>query len=257
MARHPADAHVLVDGAGVVADGRAVHPHARIGDARLIAGAGQLDEGMVLAHGERTSRGRDAVDQVAGAVAREGEHRLDLGVLREGLGVGQIDGATGSVQLELSLAPLRDLVHHPARVAHEELGGVHQHALPGAGHDVEAPVHRGREGVAHRLHLGRVVADGAELVVGLHQQHPRPDAARLEDVRPAQLPPVDADGIAAEPGSHRNLVEELGVQVGDLPVEGAGGVIPVEVEEALHGGRALGVVFDGGEVLGGEGGGGG
>ena len=160
------------------------------------------------------------------------------------VGVGQIDGATGSVQLELSLAPLRDLVHHPARVAHEELGGVHQHALPGAGHDVEAPVHGRRERIAHGPRLGGVLGDGAEPVVGLDQQHPRPDAARLEDVRPAQLPPVDAHRIAPEPRPHRDLVEEFGVQVGDLPVEGAGGVIPVEVEEALHLGRALGLFFD-------------
>ena len=205
---------------------------------------------MVLAHRERTARGRNTADQVAGAVAREGEHRLDLGVLRKRPGVGQIDGATGRVELERPLPPLLDLVNDPARVAHEELGGVHQHAVAGAGHDVEAPVHRRREGVAHGPRLGGVVGDGPELVVGLDQQHPRPDAARLEDVRSAQLPPVDPHRIAPEAGSHRDLVEELGVQLGDLPEEGAGVVIPVEVEEALHGGGALGVGFDGGEVLG-------
>ena len=195
--------------------------------------------------------------RLPGRSARKGEHRLDLGVLRKGLGVGQIDGATGRVQLELPLPPLRDLVHDPARVAHEELGGVHQHALTGAGHDVEPPVHRRREGIAHGPRLRGVVGDGPELVVGLDQQHPRPDALRLEYVRPAQLPPVNAHRIAPEPRPHRDLVEELGVQVGDLPVKGAGVVIPVEVEEALHLGRALGVVLDGGEGLGGEGRGGG
>ena len=194
--------------------------------------------------------------RLPGRVAREREHRLDFGVLREGLGVGQIDGAAGRVQLKLPLPPLRDLVHDPARVAHEELGGVHQHAIPGARHDVEPPVYRRRKGIAHGPRLGGVLCNGPELVVGLHKQHPRPDAPRLEDVRPAQLPPVDPHRIAPEPRPHRDLVEKLGVQLGDLPVERPGVVVPVEVEEALHRGRALGVGFDGGEGLGGGGGGG-
>ena len=113
MAGHPADAHVLVDGTRVVAHGRPVHPDARIGDARFVTGPGQLDEGMVLPDREGAPRGRDPADQVAGRVAREREHRLDLGVLREGLGVGQIDGAAGHVQLELPLPPLRDLGDDP------------------------------------------------------------------------------------------------------------------------------------------------
>ena len=72
---------------------------------------------------------------------------------------------------------------------------------------------------------------------------------------PRNCPRSIPTGLLPSPGPHRDLVEELGAQLGDLPVEGAGGVVPVEVEEALHGGRALGVVLDGGEGLGGERGG--
>ena len=73
---------------------------------------------------------------------------------------------------------------------------------------------------------------------------------------PRNCPPVDPHRIAPEPRPHRDLVEKLGVKLGDLPEERPGVVVPVKVEETLHRGRALGVGFDGGEGLGGGGGGG-
>ena len=65
----------------------------------------------------------------------------------------------------------------------------------------------------------------------------RPDASRLRGGA-SRAAALDPPWIALEPRSHRDLAEELGAQLADLPVERLGVVILLEVEEALHPGRA-------------------
>ena len=138
-----------------------------------------------------------------------------------------------------------DLLDYAARVTHEETGGVHEHALTCLGDDIESPMHGRREGVAHGLLFVRVVAARLEPVVGLHQQHARSGLLGDEDRRAAELAAVDADRIAAESAGHRHLVEELGVELVDLPEEFPGGFIPIEVEVAGHRGHADRALGDG------------
>ena len=79
----------FADGDVVVAVGGGEVAGAGVEAARSEAGAGEFDEGLVLADGEGVGIGGDVADELAacGAVGGEGEDGFDLGVLGEGLGV--------------------------------------------------------------------------------------------------------------------------------------------------------------------------
>ena len=104
-----ADDELLVerfaDGDVVVAVGGGEVAGAGVEAARGEAGAGEFDEGLVLADGEGVGVGGDVADELAagGAVGGEGEDGFDLGVFGEGLGGVEGDGGAGGVELVRAL----------------------------------------------------------------------------------------------------------------------------------------------------------
>jgi hypothetical protein len=137
---------------------------------------------VVLAQGDGTTRRRHALHETAGITAGERQDRLHLGVLGERLGGGQVDRASAGIELEAPLSPGGDLLDDSPRIPQEERCRVHEHAPARLGHDVEAPVHGRCKGVPHGLGLRGIVGARAELIVRLHEQHPRPDALGREHV---------------------------------------------------------------------------
>src|SRR5437870_5433653 len=66
------------------------------------------------------------------------------------------------------------------------------------GGEREAPEHRSRERVFDRLTLERIAAARSEVQVGLHHQHPRPDALEADDAAAAFLAAVETDVVRAQ-----------------------------------------------------------
>ncbi len=219
-------------------------------------GAGQLDEGLVLAQGHRVGFGGDVADPFAGAggVGGEGEDGLDLGVLGEGAGAVERDGGAGGIDLVGALLGACEGRGDVVGVAEEEVGGVDEdgafRAVGGGifGLYLEAGEDRLGEGLAYGELLGGVVGGGAEHLVGLDEQHLGADALEAYDATGGGLAAIEADVVGAGAVGQRVGVEEVLVEVGNLEVELAGLGIPVERKQAghvLHGGGPGG---DGGQM---------
>ncbi len=108
-----------------------------------------------------------------------GQQHLELEVLGEGQTIFEIDGAALVVQRPASLAGRLHLRGDAMSIPHQEGGEIHQGAAVRLqGGDLTAPEHGGGEGLAHRLPLGGVLGEGAELQVRhLHQHAPAPPGA--------------------------------------------------------------------------------
>ena len=74
----------------------------------------------------------------AGGFVGEGQGDFDLGVLGEGLGARQVEGAAGPVHAVVGRA---ERVAGAVAVAEQEIGGIHQHAAVAFGRHGEAPEH--------------------------------------------------------------------------------------------------------------------
>ena len=247
-----ADGPVLLDRLGdrrrVVVKRQVDAAGARVGLARLVGvrgQVGQLDERMVLPHRNRRGRRRHLAHQrTRRAVGDQRDRRLDLRVLREALGAWQIDGGAAGIHPVRALVGAAQPVAHAMRIAQQEVRGVDEHAAVFRGLDLEAPEHRPREGVGHRLAFRGVAADRAEAVVGLRQQDLRADPLEGHDGRVPQLPAVEADRIGSEAGRERRLVEQFLIEPRDLEIEPAGEFVPVHRDEAVHARPLTGALAD-------------
>ena len=252
-----ADVHVLVDRAGVVDVGRRVavaqseEARPRVERARLEALVRQRHERVAHAEGDGVRVGGDAADVAARVVAGEGQARLQLGVLRKGLGHRQVRDAPARVQPEAALARLLQLLRDAVDVAHDEVGGVHEDAAVRGCRGGEAPHDALGEGVADGLPLGGVVRDRAVAQVRLHEEHPGSDALEVDHALAAELPAVQPDVVRPQPGRERVDVQERLVlsEARDLQPNLAGGGVPVEREEAVGAFHPFGFLGDGRQLL--------
>ena len=128
-------------------------------------------------------------------------------------------------------------------VAQEEVGGVDQDAVARLGGHREPPQHGLGEGVLHRLAFEHVRAAGAERLVGLHQQHPRPDPLELHDPSLAALAAIQAEVVRAEPGRQPRGHQQLGVEAAHLEQHRARPLVPVERDEAVDLAQAGGALI--------------
>src|SRR3954464_8752665 len=166
-------------------------------------------------------------------VGGEGERRLDLGVLWKTFCAAQIERAAAVVQLVAALLRLAQAIDDAVRVAHEEAGGVDKHASTFFRFDLEAPQYGLGERIVHGALLRLVRRDGAIAVVRLRHQHLGPDAFEADDAGAAELPAIESDGIGAEAGRQRDLVEDLFVEAADLHEQLARGPLPVQRHVAV------------------------
>ena len=189
----------FLDRGGIVRVLDRVVAAAWIKDARLVAGSvGQFDEGLVLTHRHGRRIRCHRLDPLAFRLAGEGQRRLKLGVLREALGSGQVQGATRIVELVSSLLLLGQGVDDTVRVVEQKRHGVDEHAPVFLRLHLEAPQHRLREGLLQGGALVGVGADGAVAQVLLDQEHLRSHANKAHHVAAAQLPTVQADVVGAD-----------------------------------------------------------
>ncbi len=212
---------------------------ARVEEAGLVAVVRELDERVVHADARGLARRGDAAHALepgaraaaARALPHEGQLDLHLRVPREVERHRPVDRAAAHVQ---PVAPGAQAVGDPCGVAEQEVRRIDEHAPAALGGDVEAPEHAAREGVAYGADLGGVRAARAVAVVRLDHEDLRPDALEDDDARAGELPAVDPDVVRAEAGSDTGDVEDLGVEARDLEPELAGGLVPVEREEAVE-----------------------
>ncbi len=179
--------------------------------------------------------------RLVAAVAREREEDVNLGVLRKRLRAGHIDGAAARVHAVAGRPEARD---HAVHVAHQEVGGIDEHAAVGFGANRKAPQHRRGEGFFDRAALIGIGAERAIGVVRLDHQHLRADAPERDDVLRAQLAAVEADVVRAESCRERGDVEELGVELRDLEPQRARAVVPVQRHEPIELLQALRLLVD-------------
>ncbi len=214
---------------------------------RLVARFRRGHERVALADGDRLRRGGHLAHPRPRPVAGERQHDLDLGVSREPLRARQMDRAPRRVDAELSLTGAAQRFERPERVGEEELGGVDQDAPVGLGGDLEAGDHRRGERLLDRPRLGRVVAHGAEPVVGLDQQRLRAVALEPDDPGRAELVAVDADVVRPHPGRHRHHVDQLLAGPRDLQPQLPLARVPVERQEPVDRAHPGGLRLDGRE----------
>ncbi len=237
----------LADGDVVVAVGGGEVAGAGIEAAWGEAGAGEFDEGLVLADGEGVGIGSDVADELAagGAVGGEGEDGFDLGVFGEGFGGVEGDGGAGGVELVGALLSAGEGAGYVVGVAEEEVSGVDEDGAVGVfGLDFEAVEDGLGEGLADGELFGGVGGGGAEALVGLDEQDLGAGALEVDELAAGDLAAVEAEVVGAGAVGEGVGVEDVralavGVEVGDLEVELAGFGVPVERQVAvdvLHGG---------------------
>src|SRR5271163_1467251 len=129
----------LTQGRGVVVEGGLEVACARIEFSRLIAGARQLDEGVVLTDCDRFRRRSDVAYIGTGALASEGERRLHFSILWEVLGLRQEDGRARGINFVSALLQASERFRNVMRVTQIEGRCVHQHAAAFFRYDVKAP----------------------------------------------------------------------------------------------------------------------
>ncbi len=196
--------------------------------------------------GRRSLRGSGAATAApARAFIGEREGHLHLGILREGLGAGQIDGAARAVH-----AICRAARGEPSRrahaVAHEEIRGIDQHMAVAFGSHREAPQNGPGERVFHRAPLRRIGTGRAEGLIALHHQNARTNALEGDDAPLAFDAAVEPDIVGAEPGGETVGEQEVRIEARNLEPQIARALVPIEREIAIdfvHAGNAF---FDGG-----------
>ena len=233
---------------GEVAEGFAEVPGARIEEARLVAGARKLDQGMMLADGDRLRRWRHLTNVIARFALghREGERRFHFGVLREAFGTGQIDGGARSVDVISALFGFAQGLGYAVRVVKEKCRGIHQHAAIVFGLGLEAPQHGTGEGFLHRAALIGVGGVSAEGRMHFHQQDLRAATLEADQARTAGLSAVEADVVRSNARGKRIDVKKVGVEAGDFHPQLAGLGLPIEGNEAVQFVVASGFGGDGG-----------
>ena len=223
--------HRLVYGRRVVHELRTVHADARVRFPHFESGAGKPHQRVVLAQGHRFAARRHAANQRSRGVAREGEERLHFRVVGKPLRPRQVERAPVAIHPEVPLPGAADPLRRAVGVAEEEVGRVHQHAVPGLGLHRKTPEDGGRESVFHGAHFLRVVADRPVGHIRLHEQDARADAHRFQDGGHAELSAVEAHRVAAQTGSERDLVEESLAAGNEFGEQFPGGLLPVERHE--------------------------
>ena len=148
----------FADGDVVVAVGGGEVAGAGVEAARGEAGAGEFDEGLVLADGEGVGIGGDVADELAAcrAVGGEGEDGFDFSVFGEGFGGVESDGGAGGVEFVGSLLRAGEGAGYIVGVAEEEVGGVDEDGAVGVfGFDFEAVRGRTRGRIGGRRGVRR------------------------------------------------------------------------------------------------------
>ena len=208
--------HVGAERRGVVQIPRVEEARARVERARGKPGPRQLDERVMLAQGDRVRRWRHVADAAA-LLARAGARRVrdergrhfHLGVGRKALRHRHVDRAARPFE---AVRRRTKALCHAVRVAHQEVGGVHEHAAVALGGDGESPDDRLRERVFDPLSFKRAATHRAVVVVGLHQHHFRSHALERHHFGVAQLRAVEADVIRAQARRHTGLIQELVIE---------------------------------------------
>ena len=166
------------------------------------AGAGKLEEGLVLVEGEGVWVGGDVGDEARAAAASggglccKGEEGLDFGVLGKGFGSGQVDGGAGGVEPIGALLEAGEGFDNAVRVAEEEVGGVDENGAGGVGRlDLEAGEYGLRERLADGEDLGGVGAGAAEVLVGFDEQDLGTGALEADDAAFGGLAAVEAEVV--------------------------------------------------------------
>ncbi len=188
---------------------------ARIEGQRLIAGLGQLHEGVPDGDGEAAGLGRDVGDLLARLVGSEGLARLQLDILGKGLGRGGVhQGQVGDLAPALFARGLQRL-GHAIGVGGQEAGNVDQDPAGGVGgDDVAGPDGGRREGLSGRgLLVGRR-ALGAETVVLVLGHHLAAHPAEGEDAALFHPAAVETDGRRAEPRAQGGHIDVAAADAG-------------------------------------------
>ena len=234
--------HGLADRRAVVDEVRPEIAGTRIVVARLEAIAGEFDQRVVLAQRDRVRRGSYAGDgggkQVAaeaarsargsadgwgplgrsakfatGGVATERQQHFDLGVFRERLRSGRVDGAARAVEtVRAGAKPGCGAV----AITHKEIGGVDKHASVAFGDYWEAPQDGLGKGIFHGQALSRVGAGSAEGFVGFNQHHLGPVTLERNQPAAACLSAIESDVVRAESSRQARDVEEGRVEARDF-----------------------------------------
>ncbi len=245
----------IAEGLGVVAELVGVEAGAGVEAARLVAGAGEFDEGGVLAEGDGVGVWGHLGNEFAigRAVGDEGEEGLNLSVLGEGFGVVEGDGGAGGVDAVGALMGLFEAFGDTVGIAEEEVGGFDEECALRFGFDFESPEDAFGEGLGDGEALGGVWGAGAVVEVGLDEEELAADAGEVDDASLAELAAVEADVVGAEAVGELVEEEEVAVGGGDFEVELALMGVPMEGEESGDVGEGGSFFGDGGEGGGGLG----
>ena len=162
----------------------------------------------------------------AARVADERQLGLHLGVLRKAERHRRIDRAARRVESVRVRASCADAMSLPSRTRYS-VKSTSTRSPRDAG-NLEAPQHRPRERVTHRLCFSGVRRQGAELIVRLHHEDARAGAFELDDAGAGEDAAIEADVVRAEASGESSRIQDFRVEFGNLEPQLAAGFIQID-----------------------------